>query len=351
MSDVDRTGGDVQAARARLERELERAFAEDPPVSIEDIEKVLASGAAAPPGPPAPAVSRETSPGRAAPRKKKGARRAPSEPRPDAAGAAESATGTRTIGIVNQKGGVGKTTTAVNLAACLAVAERRTLLVDLDPQGNATSGLGVDKGALESSVYDVLVGGLPLASAVRPTMIPFLEILPATVDLFGAEIELVSVIGREHRLASALEGQTDGYDFVLVDCPPSLGLLTVNALTAVDSVLIPIQCEYYALEGLSQLLGTIRIVQKSLNPGLAIEGVLLTMYDQRLNLARQVQDEAVEYFGEKVYDTVIPRNVRLSEAPSFGQPVILYDILSAGAVSYMNLTEELIERCRRSGRG
>ncbi|MGH7565689.1 MAG: ParA family protein [Gemmatimonadota bacterium] len=258
---------------------------------------------------------------------------------------------TRVIGIVNQKGGVGKTTTAVNLAACLAVAERRTLLIDLDPQGNATSGLGVDKTALDANIYDVLVGGAPLRSAVRPTAIPYLEILPATVDLFGAEIELVSVIGREHRLASALEGQTEGYEYVLVDCPPSLGLLTVNALTAVDAVLIPIQCEYYALEGLSQLLGTIRIVQKSLNPGLAIEGVILTMYDQRLNLARQVEEEAVEYFGEKVYSTVIPRNVRLSEAPSFGQPVILYDILSAGAVSYMKLTEELIERCRPREKG
>ena len=344
MTDADPQGGDVQSARARLERELERAFAEDPPVTTEDLERASTSGAA-----PA-VVSRETSPGRATTKKKKSAKRGTRAAARTAA-ADEDLTGTRTIGIVNQKGGVGKTTTAVNLAACLAVAERRTLLIDLDPQGNATSGLGVDKGALESSVYDVHVGCLPLRSAVQPTAIPYLEILPATVDLFGAEIELVSVIGREHRLASGLEGQTEGYDYVLVDCPPSLGLLTVNALTAVDSVLIPIQCEYYALEGLSQLLGTIRIVQKSLNPGLAIEGVLLTMYDQRLNLARQVQDEAVEYFGEKVYDTVIPRNVRLSEAPSFGQPVILYDILSAGAVSYMKLTEELIQRCRPRERG
>jgi chromosome partitioning protein len=335
--------GDVQAARARLERELERAFAEDPPITLEDIDRPERS--AAPPD-----VSRETSTRRGKKKRKKRAARGTATAVSDAR-AAEIAPKARIVGIVNQKGGVGKTTTAVNLAACLAVAERRTLLIDLDPQGNATSGLGVDKSALESNIYDVLVGGAPLRSAVQPTTIPFLDILPATVDLFGAEIELVSVIGREHRLASALEGQTEGYEYVLVDCPPSLGLLTVNALTAVHSVLIPIQCEYYALEGLSQLLGTIRIVQKSLNPGLSIEGVVLTMYDQRLNLARQVEEEAVEYFGEKVYDTVIPRNVRLSEAPSFGQPVILYDILSAGAVSYMKLAEELIERCQPRERG
>ena len=334
------TPADVRAARERLERELERAFAEDPPISLEDIERPAAEAD----------VSRETSASETSETVRRGKKKRKKRPRAgaDSAESAEAATGrkTRVIGIVNQKGGVGKTTTAVNLAACLAVAERRTLLIDLDPQGNATSGLGIDKGALEANVYDVLVGGEPLLSAVTPTAMPYLDILPATVDLFGAEIELVSAIGREHRLASALEGQTGEYEFVLVDCPPSLGLLTVNALTAVGSVLIPIQCEYYALEGLSQLLGTIRIVQKSLNPGLAIEGVVLTMYDQRLNLARQVEEEAVEYFGEKVYSTVIPRNVRLSEAPSFGQPVILYDILSAGAVSYMKLAEELIERCR-----
>jgi chromosome partitioning protein len=335
--------GDVQAARARLERELERAFAEDPPVTLDDIDRP--ERGAAPRD-----VSRETSTRRGKKKRKKRVDRGTAAAA-SGARAAEIAPKARIVGVVNQKGGVGKTTTAVNLAACLAVAERRTLLIDLDPQGNATSGLGIDKSALESNIYDVLVGGAPLRSAVRPTVIPFLDILPATVDLFGAEIELVSVIGREHRLASALEGQTEGYEYVLVDCPPSLGLLTVNALTAVHSVLIPIQCEYYALEGLSQLLGTIRIVQKSLNPALSIEGVVLTMYDQRLNLARQVEEEAVEYFGEKVYDTVIPRNVRLSEAPSFGQPVILYDILSAGAVSYMKLAEELIERCQPRERG
>jgi chromosome partitioning protein len=250
------------------------------------------------------------------------------------------------VAIVNQKGGVGKTTTAVNLAASLAAAERRTLLVDIDPQGNATSGLGVNKQALERSIYEVLVGGAPLEAAILHTDIPFLDLVPATVDLFGAEIELVNELAREHRLREALAPVRDRYDFVLVDCPPSLGLLTVNALAGVDSVLIPIQCEYYALEGLSQLLGTVRIVQRSLNPALEIDGVLLTMYDSRLNLARQVGEEAVEHFGEKVYDTVIPRNVRLSEAPSFGQPALLYDILSPGAVSYMKLAEEVIERCR-----
>jgi chromosome partitioning protein len=348
MIDTNRpAAGDVQAARARLELELERAFTEDPPVTLGDVERQRHGLSAAPPAD----VSRETIAEDTVRRGKKKRRKRGSraETAPDSRPAATPRT--RVIGIVNQKGGVGKTTTAVNLAACLAVAERRTLLIDLDPQGNATSGLGIDKTALETNIYDVLVGGAPLRSAVGPTAIPYLEILPATVDLFGAEIELVSVIGREHRLASALVGQTEGYEYVLVDCPPSLGLLTVNALTAVDSVLIPIQCEYYALEGLSQLLGTIRIVQKSLNPGLTIEGVVLTMYDQRLNLARQVEEEAVEYFGEKVYSTVIPRNVRLSEAPSFGQPVILYDILSAGAVSYMKLAEELIERCRPRERG
>jgi chromosome partitioning protein len=314
-----------------LEREVERLFAEDPPVTRGDTQ---------PDPPELPRVSRETLPNAAS---------GPYSAR-QAAVSRETEPG-RVVAVVNQKGGVGKTTTAVNLCASLAVAERRTLLIDLDPQGNATSGVGIGKEGLEANVYDVLVNELPLAEAVIRTQIPFLDLVPATVDLFGAEVELVSAIGREHRLEGALDGVRERYEWVFVDCPPSLGLLTVNALTAVDSVLIPIQCEYYALEGLTQLLGTIRIVQRKLNPRLAIEGVLLTMYDARLNLARQVEEEAVEYFGDRVYETVIPRNVRLSEAPSFGKPVILYDVLSSGATSYMKLAEELIEKCRPNASG
>lgn len=307
----DRTPStDADEARARLETELARAFLEDPPVTDETVSRETS-------GPDeGEDVSRETPPRRG-----------------------------RVLAIVNQKGGVGKTTTAVNLAASLAVAEMRTLLVDVDPQGNATSGFGIDKETLTGNVYDVLVGGAPIEDVIVSTGIETLDLVPATVDLFGAEIELVSEVAREHRLRQALEPVRSRYDYVLVDCPPSLGLLTVNALAAVDAVVIPIQCEYYALEGLSQLLGTIRIVQKNLNPGLEIEGVLLTMYDSRLNLARQVEEEAVEYFGEKVYDTVIPRNVRLSEAPSFGKPALLYDVESTGAIRYLQLAEELIERC------
>jgi chromosome partitioning protein len=321
----------ARAARERLEREVERLFAEDPPVT---------RGDARPERGASEAVSRETiQPTSGSPSRER------------AAVVSRETTPGRIVAVVNQKGGVGKTTTAVNLCASLAVAERRTLLIDLDPQGNATSGVGIAKDGLEANVYDVLVNELPLGEAVIPTQIPYLDLVPATVDLFGAEVELVSAIGREHRLEGALDGVRDRYEWVFVDCPPSLGLLTVNALTAVDSVLIPIQCEYYALEGLSQLLGTIRIVQRKLNPRLAIEGVLLTMYDARLNLARQVEQEAVEYFGDRVYETVIPRNVRLSEAPSFGKPVILYDVLSSGATSYMKLAEELIEKCRPNASG
>ncbi len=251
----------------------------------------------------------------------------------------------RVIAIANQKGGVGKTTTAINLGACLAVAERKTLLIDMDPQGNATSGVGVDRGAVESSIYEVLVDGAPLVGAtVRKVHFPYLDVVPSSRDLVGAEVELVGRAERELLLRHALESVRHDYEFVLVDCPPSLGLLTLNTLAAADAVLIPIQCEFYALEGLSQLLNTVRLVQRNLNPRLQIDGVLLTMYDQRLNLSRQVADEAQEYFGSRVYRTAIPRNVRLAEAPSFGKPIVVYDLMSAGAKSYLALAKELIAR-------
>jgi len=254
------------------------------------------------------------------------------------------------IAIANQKGGVGKTTTAINLGASLAVAEKRTLVLDIDPQGNATSGLGVESPASRPTIYDVLIGQNELAEAiVEQVHFPYLDVVPSTRDLVGAEIELVSAFSRETILRKALEPIRGRYEYVLVDCPPSLGLLTVNTLTAADSVLIPIQCEFYALEGLSQLLNTVRLVQRGLNPSLDIEGVLLTMYDKRLNLSRQVSDEAREYFGPKVYRSAIPRNVRLAEAPSFGQPIVLYDVLSAGAQAYLELAQEVIERRARAG--
>jgi chromosome partitioning protein len=252
---------------------------------------------------------------------------------------------TRVIAIANQKGGVGKTTTAINLGAGLAVAEQRTLVVDMDPQGNATSGLGFDKNAVTSSVYDVLVDGAPLQESILPGVhFPFLDLLPSSQDLVGAEVELVDRPHRELGLRKALAAVRDQYRFVLLDCPPSLGLLTLNTLAAADTVLIPIQCEFYALEGLSQLLNTIRLVQQNLNPGLQVEGVLLTMFDSRLNLSRQVAEEAKEYFGSRVFRSVIPRNVRLAEAPSFGKPIMLYDILSSGAQSYLALAKEVIAR-------
>jgi chromosome partitioning protein len=251
----------------------------------------------------------------------------------------------RVIAIANQKGGVGKTTTAINLGASLAVAEKRTLVVDIDPQGNATSGLGVEQRESLTTIYDVLVGDRGARDAVMPEIhFPFLDLIPSTRDLVGAEIELVGVPHRERVLRQALEGLRERYDYVLVDCPPSLGLLTLNTLTAADSVLIPIQCEFYALEGLSQLLNTIRLVQRGLNPALDIEGVLLTMFDRRLNLSRQVAAEAREYFGNKVYRTAIPRNVRLAEAPSFGQPIVLYDVISQGAQAYLALAKEVLSR-------
>jgi chromosome partitioning protein len=256
----------------------------------------------------------------------------------------------RVIAIANQKGGVGKTTTAINLGACLAVAEHRTLIIDMDPQGNATSGLGLKRPEVDASIYDVLIDGVSMASTMRRRLhFQYLDLVPSSRDLVGAEVELVDRPERERVLGRMLAAVRDDYDFILIDCPPSLGLLTLNTLTAADSVLIPIQCEFYALEGLSQLLNTVRLVQRNLNPRLQIEGVLLTMYDQRLNLSRQVADEASEYFGSHVFSTTIPRNVRLAEAPSFGKPIVLYDVLSVGAQSYLALAKELIGR-EESGR-
>ena len=246
------------------------------------------------------------------------------------------------IAIANQKGGVGKTTTAVNLSASLGAAERRVLLIDADPQANASSGLGVRVGEDEDTIYEVLIGDVDPRAVIRST--DLVDLLPAHPKLIGAEIELVPLIAREQKMKHAIAGIAREYDFTIIDCPPSLGLITLNTLTAADSILIPIQCEYYALEGLSQLLATIRMVQKHLNPDLRIEGVLLTMFDKRLNLSGQVADEAISYFGDKVYDSIIPRNVRLGECPSFGKPVILYDVQSAGARSYLSLARELLEK-------
>jgi chromosome partitioning protein len=249
---------------------------------------------------------------------------------------------TKIVALANQKGGVGKTTTAINLGASIAACERKVLLLDLDPQANATSGLGLSKND-ESSMYPVLLEGLNLASIVRETELPMLSVAPSSVDLVGAEVELGGIEGREFRLKQALQGLT-GYDYILIDSPPSLGLLTINGLTAADSVLVPMQCEYFAIEGIAQLLTTIDRVRDSLNPALDIEGIVMTMYDDRMNLARQVAEEVRSHFGDKVYRTMIPRNVRLGEAPSFGKPIILYDIRSRGSEAYISLAKEFIAR-------
>ncbi len=250
----------------------------------------------------------------------------------------------KVISIANQKGGVGKTTTAVNLAASLAVAEFRTLLIDIDAQANGTSGLGVDPKETRTTIYEVLVGQVPMEAAILKSNVPNLDLVPSHINLVGAEIELVEVPERERVISKVIAGVRKEYDYIIIDCPPSLSLLTLNALAASDSVLIPVQCEYYALEGLGQLLNTINIVKKHLNPKLDIEGVLLTMYDSRLRLSNQVVSEVRKYFGDKVFETLVTRNVRLSEAPSFGMPVVLYDATSSGTKNYLDLAMEVIRR-------
>ena len=248
---------------------------------------------------------------------------------------------TKTISVLNQKGGVGKTTSAVNIASFLAITETPVLIIDMDPQGNASTGLGV--GNQKLTIYDILINNKNINSAIQKTEIDFLEIIPSNSQLAGAEIELVSMFTRETILKQIIQNVVGKYKYIIIDCPPSLGLLTINALTASDSIIIPIQCEYYALDGLSQLLNTIRLVQKNLNSNLTIEGILITMFDSRLNLSQQVLKEVKDYFGDKVYKTLINRNVKLGEAPSHGKPIILYDASSTGSQNYMNLVSEILQ--------
>lgn len=253
----------------------------------------------------------------------------------------------KVISIANQKGGVGKTTTAINLAASLAAVEHPTLVIDIDPQSNTTSGLGIDSKTVTNSVYEIMIGSTDVEETIRQTELDFLDLVPAHINLVGAEIEMIDREERENILKKAIENARDKYDFVIIDCPPSLGLLTINALTASDSIVIPVQCEYFALEGLGQLLNTIKIVRQHLNPDLDIEGVLLTMYDTRTRLSNQVADEVKRYFDDRVFKAVIARNVRLAEAPSFGKPALLYDSTSIGAKNYLALAREIIKRNKK----
>lgn len=258
---------------------------------------------------------------------------------------------TKIIAIANQKGGVGKTTTAINLSTCVAERGKKVLLIDIDPQGNATSGVGIAKSPDDKTIYDVLVNDEQMVNIIKPTAVKNLHICPSSINLAGAEVELVNLMSRETRLKRAIESMEQKYDYIFMDCPPSLGLITLNAFTAASSVLVPIQCEYYALEGLGQLVNTIKLVQKNLNDNLEIEGVVMTMYDSRTKLSTQVSEEVKRYFGDKVFNTVIPRNIRLSEAPSHGLPITMYDPLSKGARTYKKLAKELITKTKEEKNG